>query len=67
MVYATHFSDLDRVPTRIGKPEKWEGIFQSEKNQGILNRLEKSGRIPQITGKVGISEKYYLLFLVIFK
>ena len=24
--------------------EKWEGIFQSEKSQGILNRLEKSGK-----------------------
>ena len=23
--------------------EKWEGIFQSGKSQGILNRLEKSG------------------------
>ena len=24
---------------------KWEGIFQSGKSQGILNRLEKSGKI----------------------
>ena len=24
--------------------EKWEGIFQSGKCQGILNRLEKSGK-----------------------
>ena len=24
--------------------EKWEGIFQSGKSQGILNRLEKSGK-----------------------
>ena len=23
--------------------EKWEGIFQSGKSQGILNRLKKSG------------------------
>ena len=31
--------------------EKWEGIFQSGKIQGILNRLEKSGKITQNTGK----------------
>ena len=24
--------------------KKWEGIFQSGKSQGILNRLEKSGK-----------------------
>ena len=24
--------------------EKWEGIFQSGKSQGILTRLEKSGK-----------------------
>ena len=24
--------------------EKWEGIFQSGKSQGIFNRLEKSGK-----------------------
>ena len=29
-----------RVPTRTGKPGKWEGIFQSGKSQGIMNRLE---------------------------
>ena len=32
--------------------EKWEGIFQSGKSQGILNRLEKSGKIIQNTGKL---------------
>ena len=32
--------------------EKWEGIFQSGKSQGILNRLEKSGKITQNTGKI---------------
>ena len=32
--------------------EKWEGIFQSGKSQGILNRLEKSGKITQTTGKL---------------
>ena len=32
--------------------EKWEGIFQSGKSQGILTRLEKSGKIIQNTGKL---------------
>ena len=32
--------------------EKWEGIFQSGKSQGILTRLEKSGKITQNTGKL---------------
>ena len=32
--------------------EKWEGIFQSGKSQGILIRLEKSGKITQNTGKM---------------
>ena len=32
---------------------KWEGIFESGKNQEILNRLEKSGKITQNTGNVG--------------
>ena len=27
--------------------EKWEGIFQSGKSQGILNRLEKSGKVRE--------------------
>ena len=53
----------NRVPTQTGKPEKWEGIFQSGKSRGILNRLEKSGQITQNTGKIqGILEKCYLLF-----
>ena len=34
-----------RVPTRTGKPGKWKGIFQSGKSHGILNKLEKSGKI----------------------
>ena len=44
------------VPTGTGnqgKPGKWEGIFQSEKSQGILSRLEKSGNFAQNTGKMG--------------
>ena len=32
--------------------ENWEGIFQSGKSQGVLNRLEKSGKITQNTGKL---------------
>ena len=32
--------------------EKWEGIFQSGKSQGILLRLEKSGNFTQNTGKI---------------
>ena len=54
---------LSGVPVRL---ETWEGIFQSGKSQGILNRLEKSGKITQNTGKQGISDKYYII-LVIFK
>ena len=33
--------------------ERWEGIFQSGKSQGILSRLEKSGNFAQNTGKTG--------------
>ena len=52
--------------------EKWEGIFQSGKSQGILNRLEKSGKIAKNTGKlrefeINIIWYFYILFLVIFK
>ena len=38
------------VPTRTGKPGKWESVFQSGKIQGILNRQEKSGNLTQNTG-----------------
>ena len=31
---------------------KWAGIFQSGKSPGILNRLEKSGKTTQNTGKL---------------
>ena len=31
-------------PLRLENLEKWEGIFQSGKSQGILNRLEKLGK-----------------------
>ena len=39
-------------PLGLENLEKWEGIFQSGKSQGILNRLEKSGKIIQNTGKL---------------
>ena len=45
--------------------KKWEGIFQSGKSQRIFNRLEKSGKITQSTGKRREFHKFYLLFLVI--
>ena len=38
-------------PLRLENLEKWEGIFQSGKSQGILNRQEKSGKITQNTEK----------------
>ena len=46
---------------------KWEGIFQSGKSQGILNRLEKSGKITKYWKTEINWYKYYLIFLVIFK
>ena len=39
-------------PLGLENLEKWEGIFQSGKSQRILNRLEKSGKITQNTGKL---------------
>ena len=47
--------------------EKWEGIFQSGKSQGILSRLEKSGKTTQNTGKlrefeINIIWYFYILF-----
>ena len=39
-------------PLGLENLEKWEGIFQSGKSQGILTRLEKSGKITQNTGKM---------------
>ena len=32
-------------PLGLENLEKWEGIFQSGKSQGILMRLERSGKI----------------------
>ena len=39
-------------PLGLENLEKWEGIFQSRKSQGILNRLEKSEKIIQNSGKL---------------
>ena len=39
-------------PLGLENLEKWEGIFQSGKSQGILIRLEKSGKSTQNTGKI---------------
>ena len=48
--------------------EKWEGIFQSGKSQGILNRLEKSGKTTQNTGKLRkFQKKIICYFSMIFK
>ena len=44
---------------RLENMEKWKGIFQSEKSQGILNRLENSGKITQ---KTGISDMLFVIF-----
>ena len=55
-------------PLGLENLEKWEGIFQSGKSQGILNRLEKSGKITQNTGKLMEFQKNInCYFLVIFE
>ena len=55
-------------PFGLENLKKWEGILQPGKSQGILNRLEKSGKITQNYWKTqGIWNKYYLIFLMIFK
>ena len=49
-------------PLRLENLEKWKGIFQSGKSQGILN----TGKVRENHTKYwkiqGISDKYYLLF-----
>ena len=56
--------DIHRVPTRTGKPGKWEGIFQS-------GNFEQTGKVRENHTKYWKTEinwdKYYLIFLVIFK
>ena len=43
---------LPGFPLELENLGKWEGVFQSGKSEGILNRLEKSGKITQNTGKM---------------
>ena len=43
---------LSGFPLGLENLEKWEGILQSGKSRGILNRLEKSGKITQNIGKL---------------
>ena len=55
-------------PPELENLEKWEGIFQSGKSQGILNRLEKSGKITQNTRKFREFQTNIIChILVIFK
>ena len=51
---------MSGFPLGLEKLEKWKGIFQSGKSLGILNRLEKSGKITQNTGKILIK----ILFVI---
>ena len=43
-VVFSFFGVLSGFPLGLENLEKWEGIFQSGKSQGILIRLEKSGK-----------------------
>ena len=61
------FVHRHRVPTQTGKPGKMERHFPVREKSGNLNRLEKSGKIMQNTGKQRNSEKFKLLFLVLSK
>ena len=48
---ANNLWKLTGFPLELENLKKWEGIFQSGKSQGRFNRLEKSGKITQNTGK----------------
>ena len=52
-----------RVPLGLENLGKWESIFQSGKSQGILNRLEKSGK----SHKILEDREVICYFVVIFK
>ena len=52
LVLAVTKCNVTGFPLGLENLEKWEGIFQSGKSRGILNRLEKSGKITQNTGKL---------------
>ena len=43
---------LSGFPLGLENLEKWEGIFQAGKSQGIFNRLEKWEKITQNIGKL---------------
>ena len=61
--------DRTGFPLRLEKRvnlEKWEGIFQSGKSRGILNRLVKSGKITQITGKLREFLKNFICFVLVW-
>ena len=50
LVMCSSSHQMSGFPLGLENLEKWEGIFQSGKSQGILNRLrEKSGKITQNT------------------
>ena len=54
---------LSGFPLGLENLEKWEGIFQSGKSQGILNRLEKSGKTTPNTGKLReFQKKSFVIF-----
>ena len=53
---------------KIANMGKCQGIFQSGKSQGILNRLEKSRKITQNTRKIKeFQTNIIFYFLVTFK
>ena len=52
LVYTRHYPGFSLGLENLENLEKWEGIFQSGKSRGILNTLEKSGKITQYTGKL---------------
>ena len=53
-----------RIPTVTGKPRKtWKAFSSQGKSQGILNRLEMSGKIrKKYWKKDKITDKYYMIF-----
>ena len=61
----TKLTTMSRVPTQTGNLEKWEGIFQSGKSQGILIRLEKFMENHTKYWKFReFSDKYYFLLIL---
>ena len=59
----TETETVTGFPLGLENLEKWEGIFQSGKSQGILNKLEKSGKTTQNTGKLReFQKKLFVLY-----